>query len=296
MLAGSTPAPRRARSLALLLLSALAPAFVGGLLLLSGARRDAEIGGLRLELARVAWVHDGMEHGDRASMPASMMPDMPARGDTRLSVEIALFNRSPSARRFAPEELRLYSATGRAWSPSTAENEAVTLARLQAISTRLSFDVPESAGQLHLAWERDAESATLADVTPDRHPEDEVRAPPRWPRSPADLPPGDAGSGARLFTTTLACASCHGSPDRAGSATLGPDLGRIVEEGATRAAGHSAADHVYESLLDPDAQIAPSCAGGSPCATPSAMPSYGERMSLQDMADMIAYLMSLSGR
>jgi mono/diheme cytochrome c family protein len=286
-----TGVTRRARRLALALPAALAPAVAGGFLLLTGGWRDAEVGGLRLHVERIAWVHDAMDHGDKSSMPAAMVPDMPPRGEARLSVEVSLFNRSPSPLRFAPEEIRLYSGDGRVWPPSIAEVDTVTLGRLQAFSTRISFDVPEAAGELRLAWERDASQSTLASVRQERRAAESVKAPPEWPSRSADLPPGDAAAGARLFATTLACASCHGRPETAGSATLGPDLGQIAAAGATRAEGQGVADYIYQSLLDPDALIAPSCAGGKPCQKPSAMPPYGERMSLQDMADLLAYLM-----
>lgn len=292
MLARSNPAPGRARRLALTLPSALAPAIAGGFLLFTGARRDAEIDGLRLHVERIVWVHDAMDHGDKSSMPAAMVPDMPARGDARLSVEVSLANQSASPLRFVPEELHLYGKDGRVWSPSIAEIDGVVLRRRQALSTRLSFDVPETEGDLRLGWERGATRADLATVTPEKRAVEDPRAPPAWPRARGDLPRGDAASGARLYATTLSCSSCHGRPETAGSATLGPDLADLARTGATRREGLDAADYIYESLLDPDAFIAPTCAGGRPCPRPSAMPPYGERMSLQDMADILAYLTS----
>jgi mono/diheme cytochrome c family protein len=275
--------------------TALAPAFAGAFLLLTGARRDAEIDSLQLHVERVVWVHDAMDHGDRSSMPSAMVPDMPARGDARLSVEVSLANQSASPLRFNPGELHLYAKSGRAWSPSIAEVDGVTLRSKQALSTRLSFDVPEAEGELRLAWERGAARADLATVTPEKHAVDDPRAPPSWPRATGDLPVGDAVSGARLYATTLSCSSCHGRPETPGTATLGPDLGDLPRAGATRRDGLDAAGYIYESLLDPDAFIAPTCAGGRPCPTPSAMPPYGERMSLQDMADILAYLTSHAG-
>jgi mono/diheme cytochrome c family protein len=240
-------------------------------------------------------VHDAMDHGDRSSMPAAMVPDMPARGEARLSVEVSVANQSSSAQRFAPDELHLYSKAGRVFAPSIAEIDSVTLRRRQALSTRLSFDVPEAEGELRLGWERGSERAALATVTPEKHAVEDPRAPVAWPRTRGELPPGDVASGARLFATTLACSSCHGRPETPGSATLGPDLADLARTGATRREGLDAADYIYESMLDPDASLAPACAGGRPCAKPSAMPPYGERMSLQDMADILAYLTSTTG-
>jgi cytochrome c553 len=275
--------------------SALVPAVAGGFLLFNGARRDAELDGLRLHVERVVWVHDAMDHGDKSSMPAAMVPDMPARGEVRLSVEVSIANQSPSTRRFAPDELHLYSKAGRVFAPSIAEIDGVALRRGQALSTRLSFDVPEAEGELRLAWDRGSERAALATVAPEKHSIEDPRAPVAWPRARGELPPGDVAAGARLFTTTLACSSCHGRPETPGTATLGPDLADIGRAGATRREGLDAADYIYESVLDPDAFLAPACAGGRSCPKPSAMPPYGERMSLQDMADILAYLTSSTG-
>jgi hypothetical protein len=45
--------------------------------------------------------------------------------------------------------------------------------------------------------------------------------------------------------------------------------------------------------LNPNAFIAPLCANDAPCADPSGMPpNFGDRMSAQDLADIIAFLMS----
>jgi mono/diheme cytochrome c family protein len=70
-------------------------------------------------------------------------------------------------------------------------------------------------------------------------------------------------------------------------------LGNIAVEGTDRIEGTSAAQYVYESILHPNDFIAPICANDLPCNDPSGMPAnFGDRMSQQDLADIIAYLMS----
>ncbi len=89
------------------------------------------------------------------------------------------------------------------------------------------------------------------------------------------------------------CAACHGQPEEPGSANIGPWLGEIKNEGANRIEGYLAQDYIYESILDPNAFIAPDCPNG-PCNEPSLMPGdFSFRMSNnpQDMADILAYLM-----
>lgn len=114
-----------------------------------------------------------------------------------------------------------------------------------------------------------------------------------WPDDVAELPEGDAANGETLYNTTYACAGCHGDPTVEGSNAVGPWLGNIHADGATRIDGTSSEQYIYESILNPNAFIAPVCANGNPCTEPSAMPeNFGDRMSLQDMADIIAFLMS----
>ncbi|HIE56418.1 MAG TPA: hypothetical protein EYP90_14805, partial [Chromatiaceae bacterium] len=102
-----------------------------------------------------------------------------------------------------------------------------------------------------------------------------------------DVQAGDPVAGADVYLN-LGCNACHGMPDQAGSAAVGPWLGDIAETGATRVPGQSAEDYVYESILDPNAFIAPDCPAG-PCVDPSAMPGdFAFRLSTnpQDMADI----------
>ena len=57
----------------------------------------------------------------------------------------------------------------------------------------------------------------------------------------------------------------------------------------------SAEQYIYESILDPNAFIAPDCPTG-PCVDPSLMRlDYGGVFDEQDMADMVAYMMTLTG-
>ena len=108
-----------------------------------------------------------------------------------------------------------------------------------------------------------------------------------------DIEAGDAEAGAEAYQT-YGCTACHGDPAEPGTNLVGPWLGDIAEVGETRVEGQSAAQYVYESILEPDAFIAPDCPTG-PCAgPPSAMrqdyPStIGNNPS--DMAHLLAYLL-----
>jgi len=118
-----------------------------------------------------------------------------------------------------------------------------------------------------------------------------------WPQSvvdyQAEFGEGDAANGADLYVK-YGCFGCHGDPAVEGTNAVGPWLGQIADVGATRIEGYTAADYIYESILDPNAYIVDECPTG-PCADPSAMASqnFGLRMSgsPQDLGDILAYLL-----
>ncbi len=110
---------------------------------------------------------------------------------------------------------------------------------------------------------------------------------------PVAIEAGNPELGAVAYQS-YGCAGCHGQPETPGSAAVGPWLGEIKTEGATRIEGMLAQEYVYESILDPEAFIAPDCPNG-PCIEPSIMPKdFAFRIGAsnpQDMADILAYLM-----
>lgn len=113
-----------------------------------------------------------------------------------------------------------------------------------------------------------------------------------WPATVAELPVGNPAAGDTAFNLTYGCYACHGNPTQQGSNAVGPWAGEFKNVGPTRVEGYTAADYLYESILLPSAYIAPECPSG-PCAgPPSGMPNnFGQRLSLQDMADILSYLL-----
>jgi mono/diheme cytochrome c family protein len=118
-----------------------------------------------------------------------------------------------------------------------------------------------------------------------------------WPESVDDyleeFPDGDVANGEELFLrSSYICTSCHGNPDGSVAALVGPDLSQIATDGATRVEGYSAAQYVYESILDPMAFTAPDCPNG-PCVAGGMPNIFATSMSAnpQDMSDILAYLL-----
>ena len=113
----------------------------------------------------------------------------------------------------------------------------------------------------------------------------------------ADLPTGDATRGETLYTSNeLGCSSCHLGgvigPDTVGTATRAAD--RIAN--APELAGYTVEQYLVESILQPNAYIVPDedsktySAGGISLM----QQNYSDRIDSQDLADLVAYLMTQS--
>lgn len=96
-----------------------------------------------------------------------------------------------------------------------------------------------------------------------------------------DLSKGDVERGLKIFNEhqIAACIRCH-KLDGRGEGIIGPDLGGI--------ASRKDRDYLYKSLIDPMAEMAE----GFP-AEVSPMPPMGVLLKPQELADVMAYLMTL---
>ena len=100
---------------------------------------------------------------------------------------------------------------------------------------------------------------------------------------------GDPNNGQSLYTGALACSACH-----ANAAVAPPTEGTFTRAENTRLqapelAGYTVEHYLIESILVPNAYIAPGYPG-------NAMPqNFGERLSAQDLVDLVAYLESQDG-
>lgn len=251
-----------------------------------------EAEGLRIELNRAVWLeHEMLDTTAQKGMPASMVPDMPPPGMHRLAVELTAAN--PTETRVALKDWKLVarSPSGLAFYPSSAVPSTLALKPRQRVVFDTRFDVPESAGEVTLSFEHGSAKAPLfSSRVPKHERRPDAGTSPAWPPSVAQLPPGNPETGLALFEGKLACFSCHGRMDEPGSATVGPHLTELTRAGGSRIPGVSSAQYVYDSLLQPDAFLSPSCAGGRPCESPSAMPFYGDILSPEEMAHLIALL------
>lgn len=104
-----------------------------------------------------------------------------------------------------------------------------------------------------------------------------------------DTVTGDPNNGQTLYNGSLACSSCHSN-----ASIAPPTEGTFTRANDTRVqdpllANYTARHYLVESVLVPNAYIAP----GYPA---NAMPqNFGERLDLQMLADILAYLESQDG-
>ena len=89
---------------------------------------------------------------------------------------------------------------------------------------------------------------------------------------------GDPAAGKEIFVATAQppCGSCHTLAEANAAGTVGPDLDEVLK-------GKDAA-FIHESIVDPEAEIAPGFTGGI-------MPAvYGDQLDDQQLADLVAFL------
>ena len=96
-------------------------------------------------------------------------------------------------------------------------------------------------------------------------------------------PPTVSGDGAQVFLAS-GCTACHTIDSLSGArGAIGPDLTRIGARGDA---------FVRESIVDPNAVIAPDCPFGS--CQPGLMPQdFEQRLSQEELDALVAYLLTL---
>ena len=92
---------------------------------------------------------------------------------------------------------------------------------------------------------------------------------------------GDPAAGKSVFSAQ-GCSSCHTYGPAGSHGTVGPNLDNLAAD-ATKANQGSLADYTHASIADPDAYLVPGFPKG-------VMPSYGNQLSDQQIADLVAFL------
>jgi len=102
-----------------------------------------------------------------------------------------------------------------------------------------------------------------------------------------DLPPGDVGSGEKLYLQSIdgapTCISCHALSDEDG---LGPGLAGYGDIAGERVEGESAEEYTYYSIIRTAHYVVPGYSN-------IMYAEYESVLEPADIADLIAYLLEL---
>lgn len=150
------------------------------------------------------------------------------------------------------------------------QEEAADAARLES---RIEAPAAEAAPAVEAAPAPTAAAAPVAIV-----------AQQSGPTAPADVVAAINGAG---------CAGCHIIPGIPGAnGRVGPDLTEIGVIATARAEGLSAEEYIRQSILEPNAVIAPDC-WGTPCPAGVMLQSFASSISDADLNTIVGYLAKL---
>ena len=92
------------------------------------------------------------------------------------------------------------------------------------------------------------------------------------------------------------CIACHTIPGVPGAVGMvGPDLTNIGAEAGTRIPGTSAQEYIHQSIVDPNAFIAPKCPYGLNCNAGTMLPNLADTLSEGEIKLIVDYLATLTG-
>ena len=108
---------------------------------------------------------------------------------------------------------------------------------------------------------------------------------------------GDAlVAAATAAITKGTCNACHMIPGIEGAVgMIGPNLGNIGTDAATRVPGLSAEEYIHQSIMEPDAFIAPDCPTG-PCLPGLMLKNLPELLTPDEITTVVTYLLTLHGQ
>lgn len=122
------------------------------------------------------------------------------------------------------------------------------------------------------------------------------------PTSPADTPTAAPtptprpieGSDPQTIILNAGCGACHKIGAIGEAHKVGPDLTAIGLTAGGRVPGMTAEEYIRQSVLEPNAYLAPACPNG-PCL-PSIMPrDYATRLSVAQQDTLVAFLLAQQG-
>lgn len=170
---------------------------------------------------------------------------------------------------------------------ATATAEATATPEPTATTAPTATELPaatgiEAAPEAPATEPAAAAEAPAAEAPADAAPADDMQLPADFASA---LGSADAANGEQL-TVSNGCIACHSLVE--GQTLVGPSWYGVGSHAATRVAGESAPFYLYQSILEPNAHVVEGF-------TPDLMPKvYADTLSTAQIADIVAYLLSLT--
>jgi len=195
--------------------------------------------------------------------------------------------------------------TSEAVTATEASTDEVAATAAVTTSEELTSSTPVTTGEVVTTDEASTEPVAVAEpeaVAEAEATEEETAAPEATEEEAA---PSEAPAAEEVALTVpipeevapifvkAACTGCHVIPDVPGAVgAVGPDLSEIGLVGATRVEGLSAVEYIRQSILDPNAFIAPECPTG-PCLPGLMIQNLGDVLTPEEIDHVVAYLSSM---
>lgn len=112
--------------------------------------------------------------------------------------------------------------------------------------------------------------------------------------APTPTPRPIEGVAAEEIILNAGCGSCHQIGSLGEAHKVGPDLSAIGVIAAGRVAGMSAEEYIRQSILQPNAYLAPECPNG-PCIANIMPQDYATRLTPEQLDILVRYLLALDG-
>ncbi|MEZ4660575.1 MAG: c-type cytochrome [Caldilineaceae bacterium] len=151
----------------------------------------------------------------------------------------------------------------------------------------------EAADAAPAAAEAAPADAPAADAPAAEAPAED--AAPAAAEAPAEAAPVDMAAVTTIVTKGT-CGACHVIPGvDIAVGMIGPDLSNIGAEAGTRVPGLSAEEYIRQSIMEPNAVIAPKCPTGD-CLPGIMLPNLAEILAPEEIDTIVGYLLTLHGQ
>lgn len=144
---------------------------------------------------------------------------------------------------------------------------------------------------LHVAPAKELRQPTVAEIESARATPTAATATAVPTPEPTPTPRPVQGDDATDIILNSGCGACHTIGALGEQRKVGPDLTHIADAAGTRVAGLSAAAYIRQSILEPNAFIAPECPNG-PCLQNIMPRDYRQRLTDEQIDLIIDYLLT----